>query len=223
MCVRKLLILLFVAFSVSCDFKTASDYLNEAEKLSDKGLYEEANKLLDKAIEKDKGFLGAYINRGVNKSAMGDFEGAIADYKIVLDSDPDNMLALLNSGNDYKRLEDYQQAIVIYDRALGTRGDGPLYLSFDRDNMFGLGEFDVPDCQIRFERAIAYYYTANLKQAYRDFSLCIDDNYLVGECYYWIGYIYVSTGNLKLACENFNKSKQFGDEDAQRVLDEYCK
>ena len=63
---------------LSCDFKTAKDYFTEAEQLEEQGKYKEAISILDKAILKDNKLLGAYINRGANKSAIGDFKGAIA-------------------------------------------------------------------------------------------------------------------------------------------------
>ncbi len=56
----------------SCDFKSAQEYLNEADKLSEQGKCKEAIKLLDKAIEKEPKYIGAYINRGSDKSSLKD-------------------------------------------------------------------------------------------------------------------------------------------------------
>ena len=216
-------ILILVVFFAACDFKTAEYYLSAAESLSDKGEYLEANKLLDKAIEKNNQYWGAYINRGANKSLLNDFEGAIEDYQIVLKSDKKNTLALFNIANNYKRLEEYQKAVDYYNEAFNSKGGQELYINYHQNDFLNLYESDVPGHEINYERGIAYYYLGNLEEAFNDFSSSISKNYLPEECYYWIGFIYVTTGQLDLACENFTLSKQFGNKDAESALKKYCK
>lgn len=214
--------LILIVHLTSCDFKSAEQYLIEAESLSDEGKYLEANLLLDKAIEKDNKYLGAYINRGANKAALDSFEAAIADYKMVLELDSNNTLALFNTANNYKRLEEYDSAISFYNKAFESKGGQKLYLDIAPNNFMNIGEFDVLGYAIHFERGIANYYAGNINKAFTDFNISIENNYMTAECYYWIGYIYVSIGEIDLACENFSKSKQLGDLNAEFALKEYC-
>lgn len=85
--IKWLTTILILAIFTSCASKSTEYYFSEAEKLSDEEKYEEANLLLDKVIEKDNKFLGAYINRGANKAALNAFEEAIKDYEEVLKLD----------------------------------------------------------------------------------------------------------------------------------------
>jgi len=81
----KLTLISFITLLItSCDLKTAPEYLMEAEKLEQQGKFKEAIQLLDKAILKDEKFLGAYINRGADKSELGEYLSAIEDYKKVI-------------------------------------------------------------------------------------------------------------------------------------------
>ena len=53
--------------------KSAKEHFADAERLEEQGKYKDAIQVLDKAISKDQNFLGAYINRGADKSALGEF------------------------------------------------------------------------------------------------------------------------------------------------------
>lgn len=221
------LIRLFFIISVftilsGCHFKSAKDYFNDAEKLEEKQKYKEAIQLLDKAILKDSKFLGAYINRGADKSALGDYKGAIADYEKVISLDPKNTLAYFNIGNNYKRLEKYSTAVGFYNKAFDTKGGETIYLDLKPNEFMDLSKFDVPGHEIYFERGIALYYIDSLKKSYRDFRNCINKNYMAADCQYWIGLIYITTGQKQLACESLNKARLLGHEDAKEEIKKYC-
>jgi len=210
-------------FIIGCDFKTAYDYFIEAEKLEDREQYKEAILLLDKAIQKDEKLLGAYINRGADKSALGNYEEAIIDYKKALSIDIDNTMALVNIGNNYKRLKDYYQAIDYYNQAFETKGGQILYLDLEQNNILPNSNYDVPGYEIHYERAVAYYYIDSIMRSYYDFSAALKNNYLPANCYYWFGLIYLSTGQKDFACESFTKSKQLGNQDAIEKIQLHCK
>ena len=206
----------------SCDLKSAKDYFAEAEKLEEQERYKEAIALLDKAISKDKDFLGAYINRGADKSALGDFTAAISDYKIVTSLDPKNTLAYFNIGNNLKRLGDNKSAVEFYNRAFATKGGDGIYLDMQPNALIDLSSFDVQGHEIFYERGIALYQIDSLKKAYSDFQNCISKNYMTAESSYWIGNIFLVNGNKEKACEFFNRAKALGDTDAQNSIRKYC-
>ena len=215
-------ILTIILFLIGCDFKTAHDYLNEADKFSEKKKHKEAIKLLNKAVQKDPKYLGAYINRGADKPALGDYKGATEDYKNVLQIDPKNTMALFNIGNNYKRLDDFKTAVEYYDKAFDTKGGQTLYLDLTPNDFIDSSEFDVLGHEIHYERGIAYYNIDSLKRAFDDFNAAIRQNYMIAESNCWLGYIYVSTGQTDLAWEKFRKSKQLGEKDAEEELKKYC-
>ena len=217
------IILTVLLLLTSCDFKSSQDYFNEAEKLSEQGKYKEAIELLNKAIDIDNNYIGAYINRGADKSALGDFKGAIEDYNSVLKIDHDNTLALFNIGNNNKRLNDFKTAIENYNKAFDSKGGQQVYLDLTPNDFVDSNEFDVPGCQIHYERGIAYYNIDSLQKAVNDFSASINMNYMTAECHCWLGYIYISSGQTDVACKNFRRSMELGDKDAEVELSKYCK
>jgi tetratricopeptide (TPR) repeat protein len=219
---RPFSIILIVLLFTRCDFKPAKDYFDDAEKLEEQKKYKEAIQLLDKAISKDKQFLGAYINRGADKSALGDFKGAITDYEKVLAIDSKNTLALFNIGNNYSQLNNYKAAVDYFDKAFNAKGGDDSYIDLTPNSFVDSYKFDVPGREIRFQRGVALYFLDSLKKSYSDFRRCISEDYMTAESYYWVAFIYLSTGQNKIACDNFYKSKQLGDKDAEEEIKKYC-
>jgi Tfp pilus assembly protein PilF len=78
--------------------------------------YDQAIKLMPNHIPN---YANAFNNRGTHRRALGDYEGAIADFdqaiKLML---PRRVDALLNRGLAYLDLNDHQRAIVDYDLAI---------------------------------------------------------------------------------------------------------
>ena len=183
---RYFTIILISILFISCGIKSAKDYFAEAEKLEQQQNYKEAIQLLDKAISKDKNFLGAYINRGADKSAIGDYKGAIADYEKVISLDSKNTLAYFNVGNNLKRIGDNKSAVDFYNKAFNTKGGDGIYLDLQPNSVIDLSSFDVPGHEIYYERGIALYQIDSLKKAFSDFQNCISKNYMTAESNYWI-------------------------------------
>jgi tetratricopeptide (TPR) repeat protein len=202
--------------------KSANDYLREAGLLEEQGKYKEAIILLDKAIAKDKDLIGAYINRGADKSALNDYKGAIEDYERALTIDPKNTLAIFNIGNNYKRLEQYKLSIDYYDKAFRTKGGEPLYIDYTPNKFVDMSKFDVAGHAISYERAIAFYHLDSLKKSYTDFQHSISKGYMIADCYQWIGYIYIISGQRKEACEYFQKAIFAGNKSAEDDINKYC-
>ncbi len=206
----------------SCDFKSAEDYLTEAEKLENQGQYEQAISLLNKAIEKDPEYLGAYINRGADKSALGDYKGAISDYKKVVELDSDNTLAFFNIGNNLKRLEDYPLAIEYFNKAFKTKGGEMLYIDYTQNDFVDMSTFDVLGHEIAYERGLVYYDLDSIQLSANDMNTCIQKNYMIKESHYMIGACYFKAGQMEQACKEFKISADLGDNYAQEMLNEYC-
>ena len=220
----KLTLISFITLLIiSCDLKTAPEYLMEAEKLEQQGKFKEAIQLLDKAILKDENFLGAYINRGADKSELGEYVSAIEDYKKVIEIDPKNTLALYNIGNNYKRCKNYKKSLEFYNKAFDTKGGDTSYIDLAENSFVDLGqEFDVPGKEIYYERGISFFYLDSLNNSFKDFRNCIKQNYKSAESNYWLGHIYLRTNQKKLACEKFNEAKELGDKDAEGEIKKYC-
>ena len=215
--------ILFCLILTSCNLKSSDYYYSEARKLEFEGKYIEAILLLDKAIEKNPRNIFALINRGVDKSLLEDYMGAIDDYSRIIEIDKNNTLAYLNRGKNKKRIEDYRGAIEDFDRAIKTKGGEFLWIDKVENPFVDDGfEFDVMMEEIRYVRGFARYYSDSLQLALKDFNFCIQKNYYLSTSYYMVGLIYIAYGNIDEACKILLKSRDLGDVDAQELLDKYC-
>ena len=203
--------------------KSAKEHFADAERLEEQGKYKDAIQVLDKAISKDQNFLGAYINRGADKSALGDYKEALEDYMKVATLDPKNTLAFFNIGNNYKRLNDFNSAVIYYNKAFATKGGEGIYIDFTPNNFVDLDKFDVPGHEIGYERAIAFYELDSLNRAFTDFQHSISRGFMTADCYQRIGYIYIARGQKEKACECFQKAMSLGNKVAESDKNKYCK
>ncbi len=221
---RAITYILIILTLGSCDFKSSEYYNGEAQKLEKEGKYEEAILLLDKAIEKDPQNIYALLNRGVDKSILGDYKGAINDYSKIIEIDSENALAYLNRGKNKKRLDDYHAAIEDFEKAIKTKGGESFYMDKVENPFVETGfEFDVEMEEIRFERGIARYKIDSLRTAFDDFNFCIQKNFELPASYYWRGLIYLAYGKKTEACNDLNKSQELGDSDAHEMIERHCK
>ncbi|MCF8297417.1 MAG: hypothetical protein K9J13_07750 [Saprospiraceae bacterium] len=221
---KQILFILTVIILTSCDFKSSADYNSEAEKLEQDGKYKEAISLLNKALEKDPRNIYALINRGVDKSILEDYRGAIIDYSTIIEIDSANTLAYLNRGKNKKRLDDFQGAIEDFEKAIKTKGCEQIYFNSVENSFVETGfEFDVKMEEIRYERGIARYYIDSLQTAFKDFDFCIQKNFELSESYYWRGVIYLAYDMKTEACEDLKISSELGDKNAIELMEKYCK
>lgn len=223
---RKINTICLITFLIltSCDFKSSADYNAEAEKLEKEGKFTESIHLLNKAIEKDPKNIYALINRGVDKSILEDYNGAIEDYSKVIEIDSNNTLAFLNRGKNKKRIKDYYGAIEDFNKAIATKGGETLYIEWNPNYFVNTGyEFDVDMEEIRFERGVAKYYIDSSKSAFNDFHFCIENGFELSSSYYWRGLIYLAYDMKKEGCIDLEKSQELGNPDAKEMIDKYCK
>lgn len=115
--------------------------------------YEEAEKDLTYAIHlSQKG--GYYINRALTRYYMQDFRGAMADYDLALDIEPNNLLGHYNRGLLRAQVGDNNRAIEDFD----------FVITHEPDNTFAL-----------FNRALLLMQTGDWQKAELDLSTVIDE------------------------------------------------
>lgn len=230
---RKLTIIFSFLIIYSCDLTTADEYNNEAIQLSKQNKYEDAIKLLDKAIKKKNNFRPALLNRGYYKSLSGDFNGAIKDYEKVLEFDPDNTFALSEIAFNWSSLNNPQKSINYYTKALKTEGAINSFLNsngetfaintnmeakiFDND-----ADYNILDCKIYYNRGIEFIEIEEFDKAISDFNKSLNVNFAVSESYFFLGKAYLGKNNSIESCKNFTKSAELGDKDAIEMVKKYC-
>ncbi len=135
------------------------------EKLSNKKKFEKIIALLTpEVLEKEKDKVEElYIWRGNARYSMKDYDGAMADYNLAIDINPDYELAFYNRGAVWVIKKEYNKAIADYTRVINIDADYAVaYVS--RGNI-------IRTIKKQYDKAIAEYTKAieiesNLAKAY---------------------------------------------------------
>ena len=109
--------LVFMACGLSHS-KWADIHYSNGYGFSKQGLYEQAIKEYDKAIELNPTIAKTYVNRAAAYLQLGQFQQAIQDSDKAIQLDPAQALGYANRGRAYLELGQLQQAIQDLDKAI---------------------------------------------------------------------------------------------------------
>lgn len=229
---RSYLYILIITFIISCDFKSADDYLKEGHDIGLTGNYKAAIPIFDKAIKKNPKLKEAYIQRGLCYENLQQDSLAINDYKKLLSFDPNNTTAFYYIGLCKYRQNKFEEAIENFNKALMTKGvSNPsdtssvqIVLDLNKNGILAdQAAFDVASYEIYYERGLAYYWTQQIKRAFYDFQSCINQKYQLGESNYMVGLCWLTANNKDKACEAFRQGAFYGDSLSKIQIQEMCK
>jgi Flp pilus assembly protein TadD len=176
---------------------TADDYLAQAKALLNKKDSEQEVIRLSAQALAIRQSSEAYFYRAYAKSALGDKQGAIADYNQAIAINPRDSEAYYNRGNAKSDLGDKQGAIADYNQAIAI----------------------IP----RFSEA--YCLRGNAKDdlgdkqgAIADFNQAIAINPKYSEAYFLRGTAKGDLGDKQGACSDYKMAASLGDQDAKQWL-----
>lgn len=147
--------------------------------------YDAALAAMNRVVEQNPAFAGAYNNRGNVYFAMGNYERALDDYNRALALDPDFPHALYNRGTVRFVLERYADAIPDLTRAL---------------------ELDSTYTSARINRGLSYLNNGDYEQAIDDFSALIAEQGSVARYYFDRGLAYLSSYKFRTAVDDFSRA-----------------
>jgi tetratricopeptide (TPR) repeat protein len=97
---KKTNLLLLLIFQISfCQnlFAQEDELFEESEHLIEQKQYQKAIEKLDKVLELDPNFVGAFVNRGISNTALKNYRVAINDFKSAISLDSLNTLSFFTS------------------------------------------------------------------------------------------------------------------------------
>ena len=157
---------------------------------------------LDLAIKYKVRVEEAYFDRAEVKFELGDYQGAIADFKKVLTKNPKNMDAR------------YQKALCYYHYGDQYYAIKDLKYIIKKDTNYVDAFYDL---------AVIYYEKDELNQAltYADKTVKLDNEH--ADAYLIRGQIKVAMNKEEEGCADFTKADKFGDKEAHHDVKKYCK
>lgn len=177
----------------------------------------------------------AYHDRAGIKRRLGDYNGALYDYKTAVNYMEEFPVAYSNMGSVKIVLGDYKGAIEDFNIALSQ--DSELYLAYNNRGYanYQLGELDT--ALVDFNKAIelqadfmeAKLNVASARSKQLDYETAVSlldeviiENPSVGLLYLNRGLVRELLGNVIGACEDWNEALRLGEEQASEYLKE-CK
>jgi tetratricopeptide (TPR) repeat protein len=140
-------------------------------------------------------------NKGNEKADSKDFVGSIKDYDKAIKLNPKYTDAYYNRATSKIYIKDYKGAIADYNRAIELRPDF-------------LNAFT--------NRGVAKLNSKDLKGAVQDFDSAIKLDPANASAYFMRGQVKLQSGETEAGCGDLKKSKELGDNRADKFLEKYC-
>lgn len=164
--------------------------------------------LYNQAIDLNPSFLDGYINRGLVKNELQDYEGSIEDYNKAIELDPNCALCFNNRGYTKFKQKDYEGALKDYNKAILLNPDFKMALD-NKANLFQeVCLEDDKDFSEKFYLSLGIKETrnGNFLEALKNFDEVLKYNKNSAIAYFYKGVSYHSMGNEDLAVENYSIS-----------------
>jgi tetratricopeptide (TPR) repeat protein len=197
------------------------------------GKPEEARTNAEKALQllKTPSDVAEFYARGLAHDALGNYDGAIADFDKALELDPQRAAIYASRGNAYKAKNDYERALASFDRAIQLEPDRKrAYL--DRGRIFSskkdwdnaIADYDMaiqidPDWAIAYLlRASDYYVKGDSARALADYDKAIQLDPQSADAYSLRGMVYAMKGDLERALPDLDKAIQLNPKDTTAYI-----
>jgi tetratricopeptide (TPR) repeat protein len=188
-------------------------------------LYDDAVRVLTRAIEVDGQGAAAYSNRGLAYAMQGHYDQALVDFERAKQLAPDYAVTFNHEGVSYIQRENYQQAIAALDRAIEldrsyaqsyyNRGYARRRLGqFDEaTDDFGQALRHDPKLDLAYvERGLTYLSLSAYIDAIRDFDEAIRIDRTNARAYSNRGIAYIELGDYSRAIYDLDTAIELLDE-----------
>ena len=167
----------------------------------------------------------AYLLRGDLFLERDSLNEARRDFEKVIAIDNNNVYALYKKGFIHSLADEEDSAIVYYNRALELKKYKSTVIDYPDDPGFegSQHKYDIDYYQLLYRLGESYYYKTDLPNALRNFTACIDGNYLLDKSYLYRATIYLGLKKTKEACEDLTESINLGNKDATQYYSKHCK
>lgn len=212
------------ASCVSKDKKFVSD-IHDAVYFKDKGDYTTALNFVKSAINYDSSKSFLFVLKGQIESSLENDTVAIKSFTKAIDIDPGNISSYFYKALSFSLLDYEDSAVANFNKAINLKQiPGKAYFEEINQTHIPLEEqTDVPLYQIKYFRALSFFNLEKYFNALDDFEYSLHNKYSISNSQYYIGLCNAKLGNKSVACFYLMLSKNSGNIDAVRIINEYCK
>lgn len=181
---------------------------------------------VNELLENEPKCIDALLTRADLLMSLNDVNSAREDYMKVLDISPSNIYALYRMGilNELKQNND--SAAYYFRFALKEKEKNGGFIDYT-NKLKGIenpkSKYDISAIELIYQNGIVSYYLRDMNMALKNFELCISESYNLNQVYLYRGAVFLETGNLDSACEDFHNAVELGNQDALKYSSQYCK
>lgn len=164
--------------------------------------------LYTKAIECNNNFLDAYINRGIVKNELQDYEGSLEDYNKAIELDSKCALAYNNRGYTKYKQKDYEGALKDYNKAILLNPKLQIALDNKAKLFTEVCLEDDKDFSEKFYLSLGIQeaHQGNYPEALRNLDEVLIFNKQSAIAYFYKGVVYQSLSDEENAIDSYTKS-----------------
>lgn len=141
------------------------------------------------SVEKGGTYEGVYYNRGVCRLVQEDWENAAEDFRQSIESEPYVDDARHNLGICLMQLKQYEEAVDVFNTLID--GEGTEDASEDGE----AAEPHTASVSAYYYRALCRAASGDLEGAVADYTVCIENEYELGDVYYQRAQVYAMMGD----------------------------
>ncbi|MEN7546997.1 tetratricopeptide repeat protein [Rapidithrix thailandica] len=218
------------------DSNNTQFYVDKAVTLAELAQYEEALTYYNQAIELGNEDSDLYNYRGVTYYALGNFALAQQDFAYAFSKDSSDYIKAQNLGDALFELKKYEAAKEAYTQAMNVTNpqSGKLHYTiglchyYQEDYAMGIRYFSQAIEQNPREasyfdyRARSYMNLSQYTEAIEDYSSSINFHPNDAQIYLERGTAKIALHNKHDGCRDFKKAQEMGNEEADKMIEEYC-
>ena len=181
--------------------------------------FDEKLELYTKAIQCKPDFLDAYINRGLVKNELKDYQGSIEDYNKAIEIDSTCALAYNNRGFTKYKQQDFSGALADYNKAILLNPRLKIALDNKAKLLSEVCMKDDKDFSEKFylSLGISNVNNGDLKEAVTNFDEALKYNPNSDLVYFYKGVAYQTLNNEEKAIDCYTKSIELN----KKMIDAY--
>lgn len=210
-----------------CHREPAIVNFKKAQVFQENGDYEKANDYLELVLKEKPSYRTAYLELGANKGALGDYIGAIVEYKKVIDLDSDNTLAYSNIANNYHNLGELEKALEFYKKALdhSDRDRGLLRVDMPRPAntlMEFDSDFQLAGHEINLSIALIEFDLGNYEESKSRITDPLNRGFGTAFCNLLYAKCLINQDSISVSCSFLDVSRRLDNDEAHLLYARHC-
>lgn len=199
-------------------------FVEQAIDAKDKGNFEKALDLCNKALLYDSSKSFSFVLKGQIESSLERDQLAVKSFSKAIKIDQENVSAYFHRGISYYLLDLDSMSLIDYSEAIMLKKSNKVvYIEeLKKEHLSLEDQTDIPLHKIKYFRGLSLMQLRKFDDAKEDFLYSLLSNYEQNKSLIYIGISYINLGQFNKGCEFLMKASVVNDSLASSYLRRYC-